>query len=1247
MSSRKEYEMLFQLNAQLGGSFNGTFSKAQQQLIAMQKEIQALSKTQSDIAAYQKQQTAIETTRSKLAVLKQQYDNIQKEINETEGYSSSLENKLLSKQQQIDKTTASLKKQTEKLEDMGNALKDAGVNTDNLTKESSELSAKMGDLKKKQEEAAEGAKKFGNNSVDALEAAGAALAAAGLTKLYGEIAEEIAKCIEASIEFESAITGVFKTVDGTDAQLADITQGIKDMSTEIPASTTEISGVAEAAGQLGIATDDILNFTRVMIDLGESTNLTADDAATALAKFANITGTAADNYSRLGSVVVDLGNNFATTEADIVEMSTRLASAGTLAGFSEAEIMALAAAMSSVGIEAEAGGTAMTQTLSSIETAVATQSANLNEFARIAGMTAEEFSKAWSTSPIEALQGFIAGLGSLDAQGESAVLVLENLGLTGIRQSNMLKALGLAAETLGGTIDTANKAWDENTALSIEAGKRYATTESQLKMLSNSYRNLQVAVGDVFTPALVNLSEVGSDVLEDVTAFVEANPELVKALTALGIGVGAFVAALTAYIAISKIAKIATEELTTAIKANPYLLAASAIIGLVTAIGTLAATADKTEPKVEKLTATSEAQKEEITELEKEYQELVDAGKATSDEAYYLEYRIDSLNDSFENNKQTVEEYISECEKLNDAWNDTLDSNRDAYEEAETNAGRTQALITRLSELASQTDKTAASQEEMKTIVAELNELLPNVSFNYDDIKNGLGEIEALLENENKVQENLKKAEAARKGMMDADSTRASAQKQLDNLRAQYRAELKANKELKESWESLRYEYREVPTLFNDGRNSSDAAYDEYKKSKDALDDYKNKIEEITETVNRAQTEYDLYLKALVETSGVTIENVDTMTELDEIIASTNLNLQALASSYSLAYSASKESFEGQFGLFDQAQADISKTISSAQTALDSQLTFWQTYADNVNTLRSVSAEDLGVTEENYKELISYAQSGTEEAAGFAASLAQAVKSGNKDAIAKLADTVGEVKAAREQAAGEVAAWQVDFDGQMKEIIDTMETALKDMDMSEEAIAAAKSTMTSYADEISAQGSKAVANAIAVATNVQRALQGKLVETPTNNGTSNRRSNLPSVNTSALKGEFTLPDTFSLEPILKKGYAGGTDYATAGWHLVGENGPELALFGGGETVYSADETKRIFNSLAQPRVEAIGARGLTGANYAITVSPQFVIQGGADNDLEDRLQAFSDILINNVMDALDEAGVDAKRSVYA
>lgn len=266
------------------------------------------------------------------------------------------------------------------------------------------------------------------------------LAAAGISAALKEIKEGFDECVQASMDFESAITGVAKTTDLTDEELADMSDAIKAMSTEIPASTTEIAAVAEAAGQLGIQKDALLDFTRVMTMLGTATNMTAEDAATALARFANITGMSADNYDRLGAVIVDLGNNFATTESEITQMGTRLASGGKLAGLTEPQIMALAAAMSSVGIEAEAGGTAMTQTLNAIEKAVATGEDSLQSFADVAGMSADSFAEMWNTDALGALTAFIRGLGNLDEQGESAVLVLEDLGLTGIRQSNTHRA---------------------------------------------------------------------------------------------------------------------------------------------------------------------------------------------------------------------------------------------------------------------------------------------------------------------------------------------------------------------------------------------------------------------------------------------------------------------------------------------------------------------------------------------------------------------------------------------------------------------------------------------------------------------------------------------------------------------------------------------------------------------------------------------------------------------------------------
>ena len=168
-----------------------------------------------------------------------------------------------------------------------------------------------------------------------------------------------AAAIKTSIDFESAFAGVIKTVDATEEELAQLRQGILDMSEELPASANEIAKVAEAAGQLGIKTENILDFTRTMIDLGESTNLSAEQAATALARFANITQMPQDEFDKLGSVIVDLGNNLATTEAEIVEMGERLAGVGKQTGMSEAEIMAIAGALSSVGESAEAGGSAL------------------------------------------------------------------------------------------------------------------------------------------------------------------------------------------------------------------------------------------------------------------------------------------------------------------------------------------------------------------------------------------------------------------------------------------------------------------------------------------------------------------------------------------------------------------------------------------------------------------------------------------------------------------------------------------------------------------------------------------------------------------------------------------------------------------------------------------------------------------------------------------------------------------------
>ncbi len=306
---------------------------------------------------------------------------------------------------------------------------------------------------------------------------------------------------KAAIDWETAFTGVMKTVDASDAEYAQLADNIKQMATETASSKTDIAGVMEVAGQLGITgVDNLTKFTKTMVELGDTTNLSADEAAQALARFMNITGEDTANVEQLGSAIVDLGNNFATDEASIVAMSTRLASAGSIAGLSSTEILGLSAAMSSVGIEAEAGGTAMTQTLTNISQAVSEGGDALTTISQVAGTTADEFAQKWQSEPVAALQQFIGGLSEMNAAGQDTYAVLDQLGMDGVRQSNMLQSLALASDMMTDAITTSNSAYEQNSALQDEASKRYETTAAKISQAKEQVTNLAVEIGERFLP---------------------------------------------------------------------------------------------------------------------------------------------------------------------------------------------------------------------------------------------------------------------------------------------------------------------------------------------------------------------------------------------------------------------------------------------------------------------------------------------------------------------------------------------------------------------------------------------------------------------------------------------------------------------------------------------------------------------------------------------------------------------------
>ena len=328
--------------------------------------------------------------------------------------------------------------------------------------------------------------------------------------------------IKAGIDYESAFAGVKKTIDATPEQLEVLNNGIRDMAKVMPTTAVEIAGVAEAAGQLGIQTDNVLGFTKTMTMLGDATNMTADDAATTLARFANVTGMSQDNFDRLGSTIVELGNNFATTESEIADMAQNIASAGSQVGMSEAEIMGFSAALSSVGMEAAAGGTAISKLMIDMQLATETGGEGLKDFAKVAGVSTSEFKKAFKEDAAGALSSFLTGLSDTERLGSSAIAVLDDMGITETRLRDTILRAANSGDLFTNALAMGTEAWGENTALAKEAEQRYATMESQIGMLKNSVTDLGIEFYQSVNNPMVDIISTAKDMVGDLsTAFKE------------------------------------------------------------------------------------------------------------------------------------------------------------------------------------------------------------------------------------------------------------------------------------------------------------------------------------------------------------------------------------------------------------------------------------------------------------------------------------------------------------------------------------------------------------------------------------------------------------------------------------------------------------------------------------------------------------------------------------------------------
>lgn len=345
-----------------------------------------------------------------------------------------------------------------------------------------------------------------------------------------------------AIDFEDSFAGVKKTVDATPEQLAKIKQGIIDLSTTgidgrgaIPQTATELNELAAAGGQLGISQENIIDFTEVMAQMGSATNLVGEEGAATLARFMNVMGTSQGEIRNIGSAIVDLGNHSATTESEIAEMALRMGKYGSSVRMSAADVLGYSAALSSLGIEAQMGGSAIGRTWLSIETAVASGGEGLTKFAKYSGKSAEEFKEQWNTDSSGAFNGLLKGLQS----AENLTVALDDLGINNTQDIQAMMALVNGYDLVTESVNRSNTAYQENTALQEEFNAKNETTASQMKIAKQNIIEAARSIGETMLPSIKDASTTVADFAKGLSQMDDEQKRAVVNTGATVIALGA------------------------------------------------------------------------------------------------------------------------------------------------------------------------------------------------------------------------------------------------------------------------------------------------------------------------------------------------------------------------------------------------------------------------------------------------------------------------------------------------------------------------------------------------------------------------------------------------------------------------------------------------------------------------------------------------------------------------------------
>ena len=1082
---------------------------------------------------------------------------------------------------------------TDSVDDLSSAIGDYEKATGQAADSAENLSEKTTETEKNLDEAAEAARKaseevekFGDKSEesgkqseesskksrDGIKELQGVLASAGIAATLNEIKNGFFDCSEAAAQFETSTAMVATIADTSQKSLSDISKEVRTYSNETGEAASDMAEATYQAISASVNTADAASFAGTATKLAVGGFTSATTAVDVLTTAINAYGLAASDATQLSDYLITTQNLGKTSVDQLAQSVGKVIPLASAYNVQMDNLSSAYAVLTANGIATAESGTYL--------------KSMLNEL----GDTGSDVSEVLLNSTGKTFA-------QLMEQGYSLGDVMAMLGDAVDGDSTAFNALWSSTEAGIGALSLFNAGADKyNSVLDsmrTSAGateKAYSTmadtTDKSKQRMENSFNNLKISVGDVLNPALTQVYEGFTSVFAGMSDFVDEHPAVVAAISAIAVGVGGFTGALAAYNIATTAAKFVTEAFTATLAANPFVLAAAGIVAVTAAAVTLTGVLITQSDEYEGMTATCRDQYDELQNLNDQYNAACEQYGENSEAANSLRYQLDQLNDEFEANRQTVKEFVAECDGLVESHNKVMDAYNSSTSSIKEQELGTLALTQRLGELASQNSQTAASYTEMKAIIDQLNADVPGLGLTYDGVTES---VDATVEAIKKAA----KAQADSEYKAEQQQTYVDLLKEQSSLEQQI-AEAEANLDAERQRRGMYQD--DVTGDWVKGIWTEDSPWiawtsdiDEYKKS---LEELQAAYDENQQTLSDIEGEWRGVAQAVEDAQNQTVT-------YDEAVSMATSSAQSaldeLTAAYDKAYQSARESIEGQIGLFDTMKTSSELSISDMEKAMQSQTDYLNLYSENLKKAAEYGLDD---------GLIKSLSDGSEESAGYINAIIQNIEKlggsteGMPAAASKFVDEFNskfeETTKAKDTFADSVAKMETDFDEKMGEIEQTMVGTVEKMEMTDEAAAAAKATIEAYCNAIRSMTGEAGSAAQAVA-----------------NAAAAHLSTTPSATVS--------------------GHANGTVSAPEDVYIAGEEGPELIIGARGSEVFPAQETEKILSAVVGDEAP-ISTEGSAASSSAGRSAPSE--EGGGDRS-EKRI-----ILEINGSGSIDATGAD-------